>query len=296
MNPSGLCRSIRENEALSLHTSFRTGGPARLLAEPADEAELLALLDWAGCEGIAYTVIGRGSNLLAADSGYEGLVIKVTYGAVVPEDGGLRAGAGLSLARLYALALEHGRTGLEFAAGIPGSLGGAVVMNAGAYGGEMKDVVRSVRWRDAAGRVHNTPAADLGFAYRRSRFSDGNATVLSVLLDLPEGDVEESRRRQNELMEKRRLRQPLELPSAGSTFKRPPGAFAGSLIEMCGLKGARVGAAAVSRKHAGFVVNLGGASSADIYRLIGELQRAVLKETGILLEPEVRLLGPFEES
>ena len=167
-------------------------------------------------------------------------------------------------------------------------------MNAGAYGGEMKDVVHAVRWRSPDGTVAELPADTLELSYRRSRFSTEGGTILSVLLSLPRGDVEESRARQGELMARRRSRQPLEFPSAGSTFKRPPGAFAGALIEACGLRGASVGGAAVSEKHAGFVVNSGGATSADIWRLIREVRRAVWTETGITLEPEVKILGEFE--
>lgn len=286
---------ILENEPLSRHTSFRTGGPARWLAAPGSEADLLRLLDAAEKAGIRHAVIGRGSNLLASDSGYEGLIAKVTYGGVQPEDGFLRAGAGISLGRLFEEALSAGFTGLEFAAGIPGSLGGAVVMNAGAYGGEMRDVVRSVRWLRPDGAVEEVPAESLRFGYRTSRFASDGGTVLSVLLDLPRGDAAASRSRQAELMERRRSRQPLEMPSAGSTFKRPPGQFAGALIESCGLKGARVGGAAVSRKHAGFIVNTGDATSTDVWRLIREVRRAVLAQTGIALEPEVKLLGDFED-
>ncbi|MBD5560267.1 MAG: UDP-N-acetylmuramate dehydrogenase [Clostridia bacterium] len=287
------CRDIREHEPLAGYTSFRTGGPARWLAQPADEAELLALLDFAEQNSLPHTVIGRGSNLLAADAGYDGLVIRVAYGSAAAEGPLLRADAGIRLGHLFELALEQGFTGLEFAAGIPGSLGGAIFMNAGAYGGEMKDVVHSVRWREPGGRIHEMPLSDLQFGYRTSRFSTEGGTVLSVLFSLPRGDTAQSRLRQAELMQRRRDRQPLDLPSAGSTFKRPPGAFAGPLIEACGLRGARIGGAAVSHKHAGFVVNDEGACSADIYRLIQEVRRTVEAETGITLEPEVRLLGDF---
>lgn len=295
MIPGGLCRDIRREENLALHTSFRTGGPAQFLALPADETELLALLDWAEQQSFPHCVIGRGTNLLAADEGCRGLVIKLEYGEAAMEDGFLQAPAGISLARLCEAALANGLGGLEFAAGIPGSLGGAIVMNAGAYGGEINDVIHSVRWREPGGQIRETPAAELGFSYRTSRFHDNPGVILSARLRLQAGSPEQSRRLQNELMERRRSRQPLDLPSAGSTFKRPPGSFAGPLIEMCGLKGARVGGAAVSRKHAGFVVNTGGAASADVRRLIAEVQRAVYAATGVLLEPEVQFLGDFSD-
>lgn len=291
--PDGL-GGILEGEPLARHTSFRTGGPARYFASPDSEEQLLALLRFARRHSLPFVLIGRGSNLLVSDQGFDGLVVKMACSSVTPEKDGVRAGAGISLAQLYEEALALGFTGLEFAAGIPGSLGGATLMNAGAYGGEMKDVVRSVRWLDPGGVLHETPAAELGFGYRRSSFPEG-ACILSVHLGLPQGNISESRRLQSDLMERRRASQPLDLPSAGSTFKRPPGFFAGPLIEMSGLRGASSGGAAVSRKHAGFVVNTGCATSADIFHLISEVQRTVHQQTGIWLDPEIRFLGVFEQ-
>lgn len=293
--PEDLQRCLCYDEPMALHTTFRTGGPAKMLAVPEDEEALLALLAYAEEQSLPCLVMGHGSNLLVSDAGIDGLVIRISGGSVREEDGRLYAQAGIPLSRLYEEAVSRGFTGLEFASGIPGTLGGAVVMNAGAYGREMKDVICAVRFRERGGRIVEAGVQDLGFGYRRSIFSTAGHTVLSVLLDLPRGDVEKSRVRAQELRDRRRKSQPLEYPSAGSTFKRPPGAYAGTLVEMCGLRGARCGGAAVSEKHGGFVINAADATSADILRLIREVQDMVFKRTGHRLEPEVRLAGDFGE-
>lgn len=293
--PEKLRRRIRTNIPMAAYTTFRTGGPAQWFAVPEDEEELLELLAYAENSGIPCLVIGRGSNILAADSGIPGLVIRIAYGSVREESGLLRAAAGLTLARLYGEALRLGYTGLEFASGIPGTLGGAVVMNAGAYGREMKDVIRSVRYRECGGQIREAETSALDFGYRHSIFTDSGRTVLSVLLELPRGNLDTSRQQAAALLQKRQKSQPLEYPSAGSTFKRPPGAYAGTLIEMCGLRGASCGGAQVSEKHGGFIINAGGASSEDILRLVHEVRDAVFRQTGHLLEPEIRLAGDFRK-
>ena len=243
--------------------------------------------------GIAPFFLGNGSNLLVADHGYEGFVLKACGLDQVREGNHrLRAESGITLARLANAALGRGLTGLEFAHGIPGTLGGAVVMNAGAYGGEMVQVLTAVTYLDGAGEEHTLPAAACALTYRHSRFSDRpDWLVLEAELELRPGDGEAIRARMDELAAKRREKQPLEWPSGGSTFKRPEGHFAAALIEGCGLKGVGIGGAQVSEKHAGFVVNRGGATADDVRRLMALVQETVLRETGVALEPEVRLLG-----
>ena len=271
------------DEPMSRHTTFRTGGPADIYIEPSGVEELKQVLDICREENVAYTIIGNGSNLLVADHGYEGFVLKACGLDQVREvNRRLRAESGITLARLANAALGRGLTGLEFAHGIPGTLGGAVVMNARAYGGEMVQVLTAVTYLDGAGEEHTLPAAACALTYRHSRFSD---------LELRPGDGEAIRARMDELAAKRREKQPLEWPSGGSTFKRPEGHFAAALIEGCGLKGVGIGGAQVSEKHAGFVVNRGGATADDVRRLMALVQETVLRETGVALEPEVRLLG-----
>ena len=275
------------DEPMSRHTTFRTGGPADIYIEPSGVEELKQVLDICREENVAYTIIGNGSNLLVADHGYEGFVLKACGLDQVREvNRRLRAESGITLARLANAALGRGLTGLEFAHGIPGTLGGAVVMNARAYGGEMVQVLTAVTYLDGAGEEHTLPAAACALTYRHSRFSDR-----PDWLELRPGDGEAIRARMDELAAKRREKQPLEWPSGGSTFKRPEGHFAAALIEGCGLKGVGIGGAQVSEKHAGFVVNRGGATADDVRRLMALVQETVLRETGVALEPEVRLLG-----
>ncbi len=283
---------ILREEPMARHTTFRVGGPARRMARPASAEEAAALLRLAESEGWPVLVVGNGSNLLAADGGIDVLVVHTGKLAGVERAGerSVRAGAGLSLARLAAFAQREGLGGLEFAHGIPGSLGGAVCMNAGAYGGEMGQVTAAVTaWMPGQG-VRTLTGEALGFGYRRSAFGDGRAVVLEAELTLEPGDRAEIGARMEELGRRRREKQPLELPSAGSTFKRPQGHYAGALIETCGLKGARVGGAQVSPKHAGFVVNTGGATCADVLALIAHIQAVVLERTGVQLEPEVKVV------
>jgi len=281
---------VLRGEPMSAHTTFRIGGPARRAALPATVEELTALLALTEEMGWPRLVVGNGSNLLVSDEGLDCLVIltqELTVLELLP-GGVIRGGAGLSLARLAVFAQKNGLTGLEFAHGIPGSLGGAVCMNAGAYGGEMCQVVRSVTaWFPGRGVVVLTPD-ELDFSYRHSLFSHREGVVLEAEFALRGGDSDAIRAAMDELIRRRREKQPLEYPSAGSTFKRPAGHFAGALIEQCGLKGFRIGGAQVSEKHAGFVINTGGATCGDVLALMDHVRAVVLEKTGVELEPEVK--------
>ena len=281
------------DEPLSRHTSFRIGGPAARMAFPVSGEQIVLLTGFAADCGVRVFLLGNGTNLLAADEGLDALAIQMGEGLNrVSLDGEtITAEAGTSLARLGVLAWQHGLTGLEFAHGIPGSLGGGVVMNAGAYGGELKDVLTEVTALFPDG-IRTLRGEELALGYRRSIFTDHpEAVVLRAKLTLTRGDADAIKARMEELAAKRRASQPLELPSAGSTFKRPEGHFAGTLIEQCGLKGTRVGGAEVSTKHAGFVVNAGGATCADVLALIKKVQNTVFAATGVKLEPEVKIIS-----
>lgn len=295
-----LTRLLEENgirwqadEPLSAHCTFRIGGPAKLLIRPADRAQLCkAILLCTEC-GERYYLLGNGSNVLFSDRGYDGAVIELTAAAEAPavsQAHEITAGAGAPLARVCTAALDAGLTGLEFAYGIPGTVGGAVYMNAGAYGGEIRDVLRSVDVLTQGGTVETRPAEALGLSYRHSVFEESGECILSARFALAPGNPEEIRARMEELMGRRRDKQPLDKPNAGSTFKRPQGAFAGALIEQCGLRGCRVGGAAVSEKHCGFVVNLGGATCADVLALCEHVRAVVLEKTGYCLEKEIRVV------
>ena len=282
---------VRREEPLGRHTTFRIGGPARRMAFPETEADLAGLLDLAWREHYPYTVMGNGSNILAADEGVDRLVINTSRMDTVTVVGtAIHALAGVSLARVAVAAQKAGLTGLEFAHGIPGTLGGAVFMNAGAYDGEMCQVVERLRaWFPGKG-VMTLSGEDCDFGYRHSVFQKNGAVVLMAELRLKRGDGAAVRAKMEELIARRRKSQPLELPSAGSTFKRPTGYYAGTLIDQCGLKGTAVGGAQVSEKHAGFIVNTGGATCADVLGLIEKVQETVREKAGVELEPEVRLL------
>lgn len=276
------------------HTSLRVGGPAEVLVMPRTEAELVRAVAELRRKGVPFHVIGRGSNLLVSDSGVRGVIVVVANGTVDPhEDDMLRVGAGVPLSTLYEEAAYRGFTGLEFLSGIPGTLGGAITMNAGAYGHEIGEYVAGVRLLDQRGNITAVPALWMQFGYRTSVVQKRELIVLSADLQLPRGDVEQSRREAARLRQLRKDKQPLDYPSAGSTFRRPADNFAGALIEQCGLKGARIGGAMVSPKHAGFIINADHASASDIYRLIGRVRDVVREQTGIVLEPEVKLLGDF---
>ncbi len=288
--------AVSVDEPMSAHTTFRAGGKASCFAEPTEE-ELAELMSFVTAEGLPYFILGNGSNVLFSDAGYDGLVISIGKNmAQIRTDGGaITAGAGALLSSVAAEALRQGLTGLEFASGIPGSVGGGVFMNAGAYGGELKDVISRVTALTPAGEKKTYRTEELDFSYRHSIFTAEAAgeIVLSADFSLKEGDPDRIRETMQDLNARRREKQPLEFPSAGSTFKRPEGHFAGKLIQEAGLMGYAVGDAMVSTKHAGFVVNTGKASASDIYAVICHVQETVLEMSGVRLEPEVRLIGDF---
>lgn len=282
---------LLEQEPMNRHTTFRVGGPVSLMALPQTAQQAMAAVRAAAEEGIRPFFLGNGSNLLVPDAGCDVFVIKATNGLCDAQVEGTKitAESGILLARLAVLARDHGLTGLEFAHGIPGSLGGAVTMNAGAYGGEMAQVVTEVTCLTVSGQLETTDQFD--FSYRHSAFSDGTRMILSAKMQLQPGEVQDIRARMEDLMERRKSKQPLEWPSAGSTFKRPQGYFAAALIDQCGLKGLTVGGAQVSEKHAGFVINKGGATCSDVLTLMDQVRQRVFDATGVTLEPEVKLLG-----
>ncbi len=286
---------ILREEPMARHTSFRVGGPAKRMAFPEKGEQLVLLLSMARECGARPLVFGNGTNLLAPDAGLDRLVIgtdRLCRLEAGEEPGSLTAECGVPLARLADFACKQGLTGLEFAHGIPGTVGGGVCMNAGAYGGELKQVIAGVSALFPEEGVKFLTGEALAFGYRRSFLSDRpDAAVLSASFRLPPGDPEVIRETQRDLMARRKASQPLELPSAGSTFKRPEGHFAGTLIDQCGLKGLTVGGAQVSEKHAGFIVNRGGATCADIRELIRRVQEDVFEKTGVWLEPEVKFVN-----
>ncbi|MCI9375641.1 MAG: UDP-N-acetylmuramate dehydrogenase [Oscillibacter sp.] len=285
---------IVSEEPMSRHTSFRIGGPAKRMAFPKDTGELAVLLNLGQDCGARPLVIGNGTNLLAPDEGLDRLVIE-TSGVSLLEMGSepndVTAACGVPLARLADFACKQGLSGLEFAHGIPGTAGGAVCMNAGAYGGEMKQVLIGASVLFPGEKPRFLWVEDLHLGYRRSLLTEHpEAVVFAANFRLTPGDPGEIREKMRDLMQRRRASQPLELPSAGSTFKRPEGYFAGTLIDQCGLKGLTVGGAQVSEKHAGFIVNRGGATCADVRELIRQVQERVFAQTGVRLEPEVRFV------
>ncbi|WP_295763486.1 UDP-N-acetylmuramate dehydrogenase [uncultured Oscillibacter sp.] len=282
---------LLEEEPMAKHTSFRVGGPAKRMAFPERGEQLVLLLSIARECGARPLVIGNGTDLLAPDEGVDRLIVgtgRLSRLEAGEEPGSLVAEAGVPLARLADFACSQGLTGLEFAHGIPGTVGGGVYMNAGAYGGELAQVVGRVTVLFPEEGVETLSGEALAFGYRRSFLTDRpGAVLLSAVFHLSPGDPAAIRETMRELMAKRRASQPLEWPSAGSTFKRPEGHFAGTLIDRCGLKGLTVGGAQVSEKHAGFVINRGGATCADVRGLIRKIQETVYEETGVRLEPEV---------
>ena len=284
---------VLRQEPMAGHTTFKVGGPARRMARPSSLEEMAALLNLAEKEKWPVLLLGNGSNLLVSDQGVDALVIHTGGMDAVEllEGGRVRAEAGLSLNKLAVFAQKNGLAGLEFAHGIPGSLGGGIRMNAGAYGGEMCQVVESVTaWLPGAGVVE-IPLEEMELSYRHSRFTRERGVVLAATFRLTADAPEAIRARMDDLISRRKEKQPLEYPSAGSTFKRPAGHFAGALIEQCGLKGCTVGGAQVSEKHAGFVINIGGATAYDILALMKHVQSTVLEQTGVELEPEVEIVS-----
>ncbi len=279
-------------EPLSKHTSFRIGGPCDYFALPDTEEELANLLGFVRQSGLPYYLMGNGTNLLCADEGFAGVVIQTArLNRIMAEDGGVYAECGASLTRAAYEAAAASLTGLEFAHGIPGSVGGGTVMNAGAYGGEIADAACEVFYLDPAGNRFRVQAKAAGFAYRSSRFQREALTVTAVRFKLREGRQTEIREKMADYAERRRTKQPLDLPSAGSVFKRPANGYASALIDACGLKGCRIGGACVSKKHAGFIVNTGGATCRDVLALIEYVREQVLKQSGVLLECEIKTLG-----
>lgn len=284
-------------EPLAAHCTFRIGGPADVFVRPETDEQLCASIALCKEQNVRYYLLGNGSNILFEDAGFRGAVIDLTAlkaGVDMKEnadDCSVTVGAGMKLSTLCNFALNHSCTGLEFAYGIPGTVGGAVYMNAGAYGGEMKDVLTSVEYLTAEGQIVEAPASDLDLAYRHSIFEENGGCILRATLRLQKGDPAAIKTRMDELMQKRIDKQPLDKPSAGSTFKRPVGAFAAALIDQCGLRGYRHGGAAVSDKHCGFVVNLGGATCADVLALCEEVCAIVKEKTGYDLEKEIRVVS-----
>lgn len=287
--------NVKQHEPMSRHTTFRIGGPADFYLCPHSTNEVQEIVEICKEEKLPYFVLGNGSNLLVSDKGYRGVVIQLwkNFSDITVKDCCIQAKAGALLSKVAAEALEAGLTGMEFASGIPGTIGGAAFMNAGAYGGEMKDIIKSVKVLDTQGEVRVLPKEELKMGYRTSIVKEKGYTVLSVELELTRGNQEEIRNTMEDLKERRTSKQPLEMPSAGSTFKRPEGYFAGKLIMDSGLRGFSVGGAQVSEKHCGFVVNKGGATAMDVLNLIREVQRRVKEQFGVDLETEVRFLGEF---
>lgn len=287
---------IRLKEAMKNHTSFHTGGEADVLATPSTADEVRALILLCRRMGKQYYVIGNGSNLLVDDNGFRGLIIKLTgnFSQVkVNEDCTITAQAGVSLARLANIAAEHGLAGLEFASGIPGTLGGAVVMNAGAYGGEMKHCIEYVSVMDEEGNISTLSNEKLKLGYRTSILQGKGLIILEAVLRLVRGDKEVILARMKELNMQRSMKQPLDRYSAGSTFKRPPDNYASKLIQEAGLKGYQVGGAAVSDKHCGFIINNGNATSGELIKLIEDVIRIVEEKFCVRLEPEIKYLDEF---
>lgn len=295
-----LCRiagkeNVYPDEPMKKHVTFRIGGPADFLVTPHEAEEIAKLIQYCRGEEIPWYLLGNGSNLLVSDQGVRGVVIQLfkNYNRVTAEGTLIRAQAGALNSVVAKRALEAYLTGYEFAAGIPGTVGGAAVMNAGAYGGEMKDILRQVTVLDREGHKKVLDASQLELGYRTSVIAQKGYVVLEAVFELKTGDPEAIRARMEELKEKRVSKQPLEYPSAGSTFKRPEGYFAGKLIMDSGLRGFSVGDAQVSEKHCGFVINRGNATARDVAELMARVQETVREKFGVELEPEVKRLGEF---
>lgn len=287
--------NIYENEPMKTRTTFRVGGEAKLLVEISSADELTKLVPYLIRMGEPYYVKGNGSNLLVGDKGYNGVILEIAskMNSIKVDGTKITASAGVLMSQIAKAALENSLTGFEFASGIPGTIGGGVVMNAGAYDGELKDVVTSVTVCDPDGEIYTLDNKDMEFGYRTSAIKKRPFTVLEVTIELSSGNHDDIQNKMSELNEKRRTKQPLEYPSAGSTFKRPTGYFAGKLIMDAGLRGFSIGGAAVSEKHCGFVINKGGATAADVYEVIVEVQERVKDKFDVILEPEIVFLGTF---
>lgn len=286
------CSAERE-VSMKNYTSFKVGGPAELFLSPEDAGQTAKLVRFCEKEEIPVFVLGKGSNLLVSDRGIKGAVIYTgkQCGISLVDENTVRAQSGASLAQLCTFALENSLSGLEFAYGIPGTVGGAVFMNAGAYGGEMKDVLLNSEYVSTDGASGELDNEAMELSYRHSAYENSNLVITAASVRLAPADRNEIKSTMNDILARRKEKQPLEYPSAGSTFKRPEGNFAGALIEQCGLKGVSVGGAQVSEKHAGFIINRGGATAADILSLIKHVQARVKAQTGVSLETEIRLIG-----
>lgn len=283
---------IRYNENLRKHTSFKLGGPCEILISPTKEEEVIEAIELCKKWSIPYFILGNGSNLIIKDGGFRGAMIKLTSLKDIECKGNkIISKSGATLAAVSGVALKNSLKGMEFASGIPGTVGGAITMNAGAYGGEMKDILESVKVLTQDGDILNIPVEGLELAYRSSVVTKNNYIVLEAIFSLEDGNPEDIRNRMNELNSRRKDKQPLTYPSAGSTFKRPPDHFAGKLIEDAGLKGFSVGGAMVSEKHAGFVINYDNATADDVLTLIGKVQEKVKDAYDIDLETEVKVIG-----
>lgn len=285
---------IIENADMSMYTSFRAGGCADLLVIPAGEKQLVHALNVLRQEKAEFTVLGNGSNVLVTDGGYRGVIVRIgnDISKIEIEDDVLECESGALLSVIARVALNESLTGFEFAGGIPGSAGGAVFMNAGAYGGQMKDVLFSARiYEMKTGQIKEVPVDELDLSYRHSCLTDTKDVVLSVKIKLEEGDRNEISEKMKDLTAQRNAKQPVQYPSAGSFFKRPEGYFAGKLVQDAGLKGLSVGGAQVSELHSGFIINTGDATAADIIQLMRLVQNTVYDKFGVMLEPEVRIIG-----
>jgi len=287
--------SVLIDEPMSKHTSFQTGGNADIFVKLEKEDELNYVLQYAKNNEISITIIGNGTNLLVKDGGIRGIVIQLNFKNIeitnINNKTIIKAGAGVTLARLATMAKESNATGLEFAIGIPGTLGGAIKMNAGAYGSEMQNVIKSTKYIDLDGNIKIIKNEEHQFEYRNSVFSRINGIILESVIELPKGNAEEISAQMKENMKSRIEKQPVDKPSAGSTFKRGNGYITAQLIDECGLKGYKIGGAEVSTKHAGFVVNTGNATSKDILSLIEYIQEKVYEKFNIKIEPEVQIIG-----
>ena len=286
---------VLANEPMASHTTFRIGGPADYFVMPETVEELRDILALCKEEGLPYFILGNGSNLLVGDKGFRGVVIQLykNFDGLSIEGTRVTAKSGAMLIRVAKEAGKAGLTGLEFASGIPGTIGGAMVMNAGAYGGEMKDVVTAVTVLTKDGDIKTLTGSEMNFRYRGSVVEDEGYIVLEAVMELKIGNLEEIQARIDELSLQRRTKQPIEYPSAGSTFKRPEGYFAGKLIQDTNLRGYQVGGAQVSEKHCGFVINAGGATAADVMQLMQDVSDKVNAQFGVTLEPEVKRIGEF---
>ncbi len=283
---------LRENESMAKHTSFRIGGPVEVMAFPKTREELAEILKVSALLDCKTAILGAGTNILAPDEGIEGLVICLKDcldGMERLDDSRIRIMSGVTMSRAAVYAANLGLSGLEFAHGIPGTVGGGVYMNAGAYGGEICQVCESVEVMDRSGNIRHLSCEEMNFSYRHSVLEESGDIVISAVFRLTYADPEEIRARMKELIAKRSASQPLDLPSAGSAFKRPVGGYAAALIDQAGLKGYQVGGAAISTKHAGFAVNLGGATAADVRELLKQVSDRVFETSGIRIEPEIRI-------